>query len=85
MIIGEKYANFIVHHYKFIENDKIEEGNLLISPDPIYYHVEKSGKDSFKKLERSLIHTCRPGHEKYREDEIEEHEIEEDGELKYWN
>ena len=33
-----------------------------------------------QKLERSLIHTCRPGNEKYREDEIEEDEIEEDGE-----
>ena len=23
-IIGEKYTNFLYHHYKFLENDKIE-------------------------------------------------------------
>ena len=27
--IGEKYTHFISIHYKFIENDKIEDGNLL--------------------------------------------------------
>ena len=42
-IIGEKYTCFIAHHYKFIENDKIEEVTLLITPYPILYHIEKCG------------------------------------------
>ena len=62
--IGEKYTYFIYHRYKFIENDKIEEGTLLNradgSLDPFDYHVEKCGVDFFKELERSLIHTCWP-------------------------
>ena len=29
IMAGEKYTFFIDHHYKFIGNDKIEEGTLL--------------------------------------------------------
>ena len=64
--VGEKHTYFLTSHYKFIENDKIEEGILLnainTSLDPYDYHVEKCGLDSFKKLEHSLIPTCWPGH-----------------------
>ena len=31
--VGEKYTYFISTHYKFIENDKIEEGTLLYASD----------------------------------------------------
>ena len=65
-MIGEKYTYFLYHHYKFIENDKIEENTLLTatnnSLDPYDYRLEKCGIDSFKKLERNLIHTFWPGH-----------------------
>ena len=59
ILIGEKFTYFIAHHYKFIENDIIEEGTLLDATDcyPYDYHLEKCGVDSFKKLERILIHT----------------------------
>ena len=54
IILGEKYTYFLYNRYKFIENDKIEEGILLNatnnSLDPYDYHVEKCGKDAFKKL-----------------------------------
>ena len=80
IIIGEKYTYFIYNRYNFIENDKIEEDTLLNtingSLDPFDYNVEKCGIDSFKKLERSLIHTCWPG--VGEEDEDEENENEED-------
>ena len=66
IMIGERYTYFLYHHYKFIENDKIEEGTLLnatnISLDPYDFHLEKCGIDSFKKLERSLIHSFWSGH-----------------------
>ena len=66
IMIGERYTYFLYYRYKFIENDKIEEGTLLnatnISLDPYEYHLEKCGIDSFKKLERSLIHTFWFGH-----------------------
>ena len=62
IIIGEKYTYFIAHHYKFIENNKIEKESLLNtvdgSLDPYDYHVEKCGLDSFKTLEHTRIHTC---------------------------
>ena len=52
--VGEKYTYFISERYKFIENDKIEEGTLLNTTnnniDPYEYHLEKCGIDSFKKL-----------------------------------
>ena len=66
IMVGEKYTYFLYHRYKFIENDKIEEGTLLNatneSLDPFDYHLEKCGIDSFKKLEHNLIHTSWPGH-----------------------
>ena len=62
IMVGEKYTYFLYHRYKFIANDKIEEETLLNatnnSLDLYNYHLEKCGIDSFKKLERSLIHTC---------------------------
>ena len=76
IMIGERYTYFLYHRYKFIENDKIEEGTLLnatnTSLDPYDYHLEKCGIDSSRKLERSLIHTCWPGH---GEDVVEENKI----------
>ena len=72
-IIGENNTYFLYHRYKFIENDKMEEGSLLNvtnnSLDPHDYHVQKCGLDSFKKLEHSLIHTCWPGHREDIENE----------------
>ena len=54
--IGEKYTYFISTHYKFMENDTIEEGTLLSTTndnlDPFDYHLEKRGEISFKTLER---------------------------------
>ena len=88
IIIGERYTYFIARHCKFIENDKIEEGTLLntTSPslDPYDYHLEKCGIDSFKKLERNLIHSFWSAHgediENEEDDLVEEdiniHEIE---------
>ena len=63
IIFGEKYTYFIAHHYKFIENKKIEEGTLLNVTNmiPYDYHLNKCGVDSFKKIERSVIHTFWPG------------------------
>ena len=61
IMIGEKYTYFLDHHHKFIENNKIEEGTLLNTTndrfDAYDYHLEKCGIDSFKKLERNLIHS----------------------------
>ena len=61
IIFGEKYTYFIAQYYKFIENNKIEEGTLLNTPDLIDYHVEKRSINDFKNLERNLIHVYRPG------------------------
>ena len=76
IMIGEKHTYFLYHHYKFIENDKILEGALLnasrSSLDPYDYHIGRCGVDSFKKLEHSLIHSFRPGHEENQDDEFEE-------------
>ena len=60
--VGEKYTYFISTHYKFIENDKIEEGTFLNpsndSLDPYDYHLSKNGLDCFKKLlECNRIHS----------------------------
>ena len=80
IMIGERYTYFLYHRYKFIENDKIEENTLLNqtnnSLDPYEYHLEKCGIDSFKKLERSLIHTFYPGH--VEDDEENEDNFQED-------
>ena len=64
---------FIDHHYKFIENDKTEEGTLLNTTNnnlgPFLYHLAKWGKDSFKVLEHTQIHTFYPHNEEDVEDE----------------
>ena len=64
--LGEKYTYFLSSHYKFNENDKIEEGTLLNATNnslgPYDYLVEKCGIDAFKKLENELIHTSWPSH-----------------------
>ena len=82
IMIGERYTYFLYHRYKFIENDKIEEGTLLnatnTSLDPYDYHLEKCGIDSFKKIERDLIHTFWSGHGKDVDDLVEEDIVEED-------
>ena len=84
IMVGERYTYFLCHHYKFIENDKIEEGSLLNatngSLDPYDYHLEKCGIDSFKKLERSLIHSFWPGHGE-DDDFVEEDVVEEKDDL----
>ena len=84
---GEKYTYFLSSHYKFIENEKIEEGTFLNatnnSLDPYDYHVEKCGKDAFKKIEHIQIHTCWPGfgeHEENEDDHLVE-EVEENEDL----
>ena len=56
------------------------------SLDPYDYHLEKCGIDSFKKLERNLIHTFWPGVGEDMENEddisdVEDEEVEEDGNL----
>ena len=52
VIIGEKYTYSLYNRYKFIENDKIQQGTLLNtidgSLDPYDYHVEKCGIVVFK-------------------------------------
>ena len=84
IMIGERYTYFLYHRYKFIENDKIEEGCLLNatnnSLDPYDYHLEKCGIDSFKKLKRSLIHTCWLGVGEDMENEDDNSDIEDDEE-----
>ena len=66
IIVGEMYTYFLYNRYKFIENDKIEEG----------------GKDAFKKLEHTQIHTYWPGvgedEENEDDDLFEEDEDKED-------
>ena len=51
---GGKYTYFISTHYKFIENDRIEEGTLLNpwsdSLAPYDYHLSKKGLGCSKKL-----------------------------------
>ena len=85
IMIGERYTYFLYHRYKFFENDKIEEGTLLNRTDngldPYDYHVEKCGIDSFKKLERNLIHTFWPGHGEDDDDLVEEDVVEETEDL----
>ena len=74
--VGEKFTYFLYNRWKFLENDKIEEGTLLNrtnnSLDPFDYHVEKCGADSFKKLECSPIHTYWPDREEDDDDVVEE-------------
>ena len=71
--VGEKYTYSLSSHYKFIENDKIEEGTFLNATNnslgPYDYRVEKCGKDAFINLEHIQIHTCWPGFEEHEENE----------------
>ena len=52
--VGEKLTYFISTPYKFIENDKTQEGMLLNSSndslDPYDYDLSKYGLDCFKKF-----------------------------------
>ena len=81
--VGEKYTYFLSSHYKFIENDRIEQGTLLNatnkSLNPYDYHVEKCCKNAFKKLEHTQRHTFRPGFEEHEENE-DDYPVEEDEE-----
>ena len=66
--VGSRYTYFISKHYKFIENDKIEEGTLLNSLndslDPYDYHLSKNELDCFDKLlQCNRIHSSWPGME----------------------
>ena len=74
--LGENYTNFLYNRYKFIENDKIEEGTLLNrannSLESYDYHVENCGKDAVKKLKHTQVHTCWPGVGEDIEDEDDE-------------
>ena len=84
IMVGERYTYFLYHRYKFIENDKIEEGTLINrtdnSLDPYDYHDEKCGIDSFKKLECNLIHTFWPGHGEDGDDDLVEEDVVEENE-----
>ena len=77
--VGEKYTYFLYYRYKFIESDKNEEGTLLNatdgSLDPYDYHLEICGIDSFKKLDRNLIHTFWPGHGEDDDDYLVEEDV----------
>ena len=83
--VGEKFTYFLYNRWKFLENDKIEEGSLLNrtnnSLDPFDYHVEECGADSFKKLECSLIHTYWPDREEDDDDVVEEDVFEQEENL----
>ena len=87
IIVVEKQTYFSYNRCKTIENHRIEEETLLneinSSLDPYDYHVEKCGKDVFKKLEHSLIHACWPGHGENIENEddilVVEDEVEDEG------
>ena len=91
IMIGEKHTYFLYHHYKFIENDKIEENTLLNATndsfDPYDYHLEKCGIVSFKKLERNLIHVFWPGHGEKIEDGSDDNDLVEEDivETQYFN
>ena len=78
IMIGKRYTYFLYHRYKFIENDQIKEDTLLNSTntslDPYDYHLEKCGIDSFKNLERNLIHSFWSGHGEDTENDDEENE-----------
>ena len=85
IVVGEKFTYFLYNRWKFLENDKIEEGTLLNrtnnSLDHFDYHVEKCCADSFKKLKCSLIHTYWPDREKEDDDVVEEDVFEQEENL----
>ena len=76
----------ISYHFltNFVENEKIEEGNLLsVTNNGFYsfdYHLGKCGVVSFKTLERSRNHTFYPHIEEDAEDE-DDVSVEEDEDL----
>ena len=83
--VGVKYTYFISTDYKFIENDKIEEGTLLNKTnnnlDPFDYHLEKSSEISFKTLEHTQIQSFYLDSEENAEDEhvvLVEEDVEDD-------
>ena len=83
--LGSKYTYLISTRYKFIENDKIQEGTLLNlsndSLDSYDYHLRKNGKDCLEKmLDCNRMQSSRPGKECGFMEEIVEDEDEEDAE-----
>ena len=72
--IAQKNTYFMSDHYKFIENDKIEEGTLLNftndSVDPQDYHIAKCGEGASKTMECNQIHSFQPIEESEEEDEV---------------
>ena len=94
VVIGGRYTYFIGNHYKFVENNKTEQGTLVNvtndSLDPFDQHLEKCDGDSFKTIGRSLIHTYWPfeeGGDLVEEDEDDNDLIvgDEDGDLEVTN
>ena len=92
--VGENYTYFISTHYKFIENDKIQESSLLNSTNdslyPYDYHVNKNGLDCSKEsLERNRIHCSSVNRAEIDEDESEDEDEDEDDinlpEIEYTN
>ena len=79
--VVEKYTYFVSDHYKVIENDKMEEGILFKSDKqelrPVYLSSQKCGKDIFKRIERSQVHSCWPRVKEYEDDVL----VEEDEDL----
>ena len=86
LAIGAKYTYSIAHQYKLIENDTIEEGTLLNATnnnlDPFLYHLRKCGKDVFKKLDRSQIHSYWPLDEEDEIVDLDDEEIEDEDSIK---
>ena len=62
--VGEKYTFFVSDHYRFIENERIEEGFLIDSTydriDPFDYHKLKCGEDIFETKQCNQIHSLYP-------------------------
>ena len=73
--VGQKYSFFKAGHYKFIGNDKIEEGVLLNSTndsvDPYDYHMLKWEGSAFKTMECNHFHSFNSNEESDEEDNDE--------------
>ena len=88
IMIGERLTYFKSYHYKFFENDKVEDTTFLNtingSLDPFDYRLKKYGRDVFKTLEHSLFHSFWPGVGEDTEDEdydlVEEDDLVEENE-----
>ena len=80
LAVGDRYTNFTSTNYKFIGNDKIQEGTLLNpsngSMDPYDYHLSKNGLDCFRKLlECKRIHSSWPDMQSgFKEEVVEDEE-----------